>query len=131
MGHDHQPNDEAPGPLQAQARALVAGIAAYERDARTLRDGWDAHVYARALQRFEDLRALALCLHRVQADWAAVLISRFAFTDTLWKQRNGQEPGARLHEAHEAHAAALRQLRLACERAYGLPPRASQAPGSP
>lgn len=121
MGDDQQ-DQKTQGRQQADAGSLLAWIAAYERESRVLRGGWDAAAYERTGQLFEQLREQALRLPLVQAEWVAVLISRFEFTDALWKQRSQQVSGARLHEVHELHTAALRRLRLACARAYGVPP---------
>ena len=119
MGDDNW-NQDPRAQEQDAARALIAGIEAYEREARLLRGGWDAEAYGRAWQQFGQLRDLALRLHLLQGEWVAVLISRFEFTDLLWKRRGEAGVGERLHEVHEVHVAALRKLRQACEKAYGL-----------
>lgn len=97
---------------------LLALLAAYEQEVRRLRAGWDAEAFSQASRQFGPIRDACMRLPALHAEWVEVLISRFEFTDVLWQQ-HAHQGGARLHEAHERHAAALRKLRLACEGRRG------------
>jgi hypothetical protein len=101
--------------LSATAFQLLVSLETYEQHMDVLVEArWDADLYMRATELFDEMRLYAASLPRVQVAWIEVLISRFELAEMLWQSRSATRTDGRLLGCHSRHKAAIASLRRRC-----------------